>query len=198
MIRGGRQEAPDISGIREDHVERYRHAGFQLRKDDSIQWIMDVGCGVGYGSYILAQEFGFHVIGIDVSEEAIEYGRVHYSHPKITRLALDLKYIEAPKEIHAVVAFEIIEHIEEDKELLTKLRTFSNRLIGSVPNEAVIPHALANNKDHFRHYTREQLVELLASSGWALTGLFSQTGKRGPSAKIMPGGHGRHLIFTAG
>ena len=71
-----RQWGISLDEIRRDHVERYRFAASKLPKG----LVLDVACGCGYGSKLL-HDAGFEVIGIDISEEAIEYAKTHHNGP---------------------------------------------------------------------------------------------------------------------
>jgi protein-L-isoaspartate O-methyltransferase len=60
---GERQVAATVEGIRRDHVARYEWAARQINS----AVVFDFGCGVGYGSAILAARAN-RVIAIDRSE----------------------------------------------------------------------------------------------------------------------------------
>ena len=49
-----RQEATKLSGIRPDHILRYKLAAKIIKAKKLTNLVIDVACGVGYGSYILA------------------------------------------------------------------------------------------------------------------------------------------------
>jgi hypothetical protein len=68
----------------------------------------------------------------------------------------------------------------------------AERLLASVPNEAVYPHAsLVNPQHHVRHYTKAQFEELLTSCGWTVQAWYTQDG---PDAEVRPGDDGMTLI----
>jgi SAM-dependent methyltransferase len=100
--------------------------------------VLDAGCGAGYGSAELART-AESVVGADRAPEAIEFARTHY--------ALDnLRFEEAPCEAlpHAdasfelVVAFEVIEHLEDWRGFLLEVRRVlapNGQLVVSTPNK---------------------------------------------------------------
>jgi 2-polyprenyl-3-methyl-5-hydroxy-6-metoxy-1,4-benzoquinol methylase len=45
--------------------------------------VLDIACGVGYGSQILAQNDPIEIIGCDLLEDKIEYAKKYYTHKKI-------------------------------------------------------------------------------------------------------------------
>lgn len=67
LRNGERQVAPDVSGIRRDHVARYEFVAGRLVPGSRV---LDLACGVGYGAHILAKA-GHKVIAVDASPEAI-------------------------------------------------------------------------------------------------------------------------------
>jgi SAM-dependent methyltransferase len=98
-----------------EHYSRYRFAAEFARG----KRVLDVGCGAGYGTALLA-ETATEAIGFDVSIEAVEYAKAHYGQ-KATFLAGDA--IRFPAEDHSfelVTAFEVIEHIAEYERLIAE------------------------------------------------------------------------------
>lgn len=109
----GKQVAPELGGIREDHIGRYKFAQAFIGEDDVV---LDCACGVGYGSYILATGTGLSSIdAVDIEEQAIAYAKKHYSHEKIEHKAADIFCLELPDEHYDVIcSFETIEHLDGD------------------------------------------------------------------------------------
>jgi 2-polyprenyl-3-methyl-5-hydroxy-6-metoxy-1,4-benzoquinol methylase len=42
------------------------------------KFVLDFGCGCGYGAGLMARNGAAKVIGVDISEEAIQYSRTHF------------------------------------------------------------------------------------------------------------------------
>lgn len=189
MRPGERQVSPTRKGIRRDHVARYEFAARTLPPGSRV---LDLACGVGYGSRILA-EAGHTVIGLDVDANAIAYARQHYAHERARFGEFDASQgsIEQFGAQDAAVCFETIEHIEDPRPMLKQFAQTCARLIASVPNESVFPwrgHAY-----HFRHYTQVQFLALLAECGWHVTGWHGQAGTE---SEPVPDQNGRTLIAT--
>ncbi len=118
-----------------EHLSRYAFAarlGWKKR-------ILDAGCGAGYGSSELAR-VGLRVVGVDVSWEAVEFAAATYRSPNLRFLASSCAALPfAGKSFDLVVAFEVIEHIEEWPSLISEARRVlapGGQFIVSTPNKA--------------------------------------------------------------
>lgn len=191
MNDGERQVAPTLSGIRHDHVARYTWAARDLgpRPRD----VLDVACGIGYGSFVLANH-GHKVHGLDRDAEAIAYGGNFYRHERVSLRCADIDALAGYDTggFDAAVCFEAIEHIENPVPMLREIARLTGVLYASVPNEKVFPYR--GYKYHFRHYTREQFRDLLAEAGWRVTAWFGQAG---PDSDVVPAIEGRTLVVRA-
>lgn len=189
---GERQVAPTPEGIRRDHVARYEFARDLIGADKSV---IDLACGVGYGSAMLAKR-GCSVTAIDLSMEALLYGEQHYGCENIRFVCADIsepsRIPEMAGKYDAAVCFETIEHLEDPLPMLKALRAVACSLIASVPNEAVFP--FRNYKFHHRHYTRADFEALLNEAGWNVT---AWHGQAGPESEVEPAMEGRTLIAVA-
>jgi SAM-dependent methyltransferase len=193
---GERQVAPEIAGIRHDHVARYTWAAELLRGKS----VIDVACGVGYGSWILAEDGQCNVLGIDRASEAVEYARQHYEHGKVHYRCGEASALQDIAEevfpqakIDAAACFETIEHIEDPLPLLKALREKSQLLVASVPNEDFMPFG-PGFTFHYRHYTARQFEALLNAAGWHVESWWGQLDE---SSEVERDRVGRTLIAVA-
>ena len=92
------------------HLQRYQ---FALERIEGTR-VLDLACGVGYGSYVLAQAPAREVTGIDLDPRAIAYGHAHYHRPGLRLLSGDaLKWQNDGAPFDTIVSFETIEHLPE-------------------------------------------------------------------------------------
>lgn len=118
------------------HQSRYLFAA--ARADG--RRVLDLACGTGYGSAILARHGAREVTGIDLSESALEEGRRLFAHPRVHFLQGDAFDPPVSGLFDLVVSFETIEHVPAPERLLDVLAglvTPSGTLICSTPNRAV-------------------------------------------------------------
>lgn len=181
-VQGGgeRQAAVSIDRIRPDHVARY---DFAVSKVGDAQTVLDLACGVGYGSWILAEKSSCaRVIGMDISTEAIAYGREFYKHSKIEFREGNCVATELPSaSIDLVVSFETIEHIPDAPAFLREMRRVlkpGGRLIGSTPNQEQLPFTPESFPFHVRHYLPSELTALLGAEGFAVEHVVSNAHRK--------------------
>jgi ubiquinone/menaquinone biosynthesis C-methylase UbiE len=105
-------------GIVALHLKRYEFA----RPWCEGKEVLDAGCGVGYGSAFLAER-ARRVVGVDRSDEAIEYARRRYASPNVEFEVGDLLRLEQPDHSFDVVSsFETIEHLADQERFLAEVR----------------------------------------------------------------------------
>lgn len=134
----GERYVPAESGeIRYEHLHRY---GWACAAVEGLV-VLDVACGEGYGSAMLARHAA-RVTGIDVSQEAVAHAQEAYQaianlqfvQGSATRLAF------ADASVDAVVSFETLEHLAEQEEMMAELSRVlkpNGFLILSSPNKKV-------------------------------------------------------------
>lgn len=125
--------------------------------------VLDAGCGTGYGSEIIAAAGARRVVGVDISEEAIDYARsssLHAASEFQVGGLHDLPFEDASFDL--AVCFEVIEHVEEQPRAIAQLRRVlkpSGVLAISSPNRDVYP---PGNPHHLHEFVPEELKQVLA------------------------------------
>ena len=183
---GERQVSKTVEGIRRDHVARYEWAAGLLAEGCGA---VDVCCGIGYGTKILADK-GIHAVGLDRDEETIEYAKENYAHGGNGFQLVDVSQIKEFPQTSAVVCFEAVEHIEDPRPMLKAFN--SEVLLVSVPNETVFPNQ--GYAFHHRHYTKVEFESLLNECGWVVSEWW---GQEGPESEVEREVEGRTLIAIA-
>ena len=145
------------------HKVRYRFAQ-QFTVDKKV---LDLGCGVGYGSNILA-DAAREVVGLDISEEAIEYARKNYTRPNLEfRVDNALHCSLESGSFDVVVCLEVIEHLDDYRGLLGEIRRLlkpGGRAIISTPNRRKTSGSLTRpaNPFHRQEWLPGEFTQLLS------------------------------------
>jgi SAM-dependent methyltransferase len=138
----------DVTGREslELHLERYRFAARHARPGR----LLDLACGVGYGTRLLADEAAGvqAALGVDVSERALAYARERYGRPGVEfRLGDGLAFEDAGG-FDTIVSLETIEHVRDPQRLVDRLVSLlrpGGVLVASVPSTPSVdvnPHHL--------------------------------------------------------
>lgn len=149
-----------------EHFARYILAGEFVQGNV----ILDIGCGTGYGTNYLVHRGAKKVIGIDKSPEAIDYAINHYKSNNVEFQVMDVVSMNFQKNnFDVVTAFEIIEHIEEQEDVISHVKNIlknNGLFLISTPNRDANPLGYVNPfhkkelnyiefhdllKNHFKH-----------------------------------------------
>jgi glycosyltransferase involved in cell wall biosynthesis/SAM-dependent methyltransferase len=141
----------------QEHLARYAFAA-QWIKDKRV---LDVGCGVGYGSLWLAQHGASSVLAFDLSTDAISHAREFYHHPNISYQIASATNFDFGQ-FDVITCFELIEHVDDQEAVLSSISAALNEdgiLIISTPR------ALAQKRTHFhtKEFSEHEFRELLES-----------------------------------
>lgn len=133
----GERFIPSEKGrIRLEHYHRYA-AVMELAKGKRV---LDVACGEGFGASLVA-DIARSVIGVDISEEAIQHASVTYAKPNLAFHLGDATSLNFPDgSFDVVVSFETLEHISEQEQMIAQIRrvlTSDGVLVISTPNRPV-------------------------------------------------------------
>ncbi len=146
-----------------EHFSRYAFAA----KHAGGRRALDVGCGVGYG----AAELSFTaatVLGIDCSEEAINYARQHYRAENLRFLVASASQVPCrATEFDLITAFELIEHLEDWRAFLCEMRRLlrpGGLFIVSTPNRSYYAESRAGrgpNPFHRHEFEAQEFADEL-------------------------------------
>ena len=123
--------------------------------------MLDAGCGYGYGSFMLSK-ISKKVVGIDISEEAIQVAEKRYTSPNLVFMVMDVEKMGFHNQFDVIIAFENIEHLENPGLFLGKARFYLEAdgvFIVSTPNKKYT----GENPYHSKEYSREQFEQVLKS-----------------------------------
>lgn len=123
--------------INYEHLHRYGFAKEFVKG----KMILDLACGEGYGSYILAEE-AIKVIGVDIDESTIKHASAKYAKDnlKFMESSITEVTIKGGKLFDVIICFEALEHIEEHRKAMAEVERLlkdDGIFIVSTPNKYV-------------------------------------------------------------
>ncbi len=130
--------------------------------------VLDVACGEGYGSALLAASGATRVTGVDLSPQAIRHARSEYlGVPNLDFIeASCTKMPFADASFDLVVSFETLEHIEPQREFLEEIARVlrpDGLLLLSCPNKLEYSDKRQfANEFHVKELYREELQQLVS------------------------------------
>ncbi len=145
-----------------------RHfAAYSFAKDYLLdKFVLDIGCGEGYGSNYLSG-FAKNVTAIDYDYSAIEHAKNKYRKDNLSFKQLDVRELNSISDkFDAICCFQVIEHITEVGQFLENINALLSEggiFIVSTCNKldsspgSIIPL----NKFHVKEYLFQEFKELL-------------------------------------
>lgn len=149
--------------VYKEHVSRYEFAA-SLAKNKIV---LDIACGVGYGSSYLEEKGAKMVVGGDINRDAIEYAKAHYKRREISFLRLDAMNVPfSESTFDVVVSFETIEHLKDCRRFLSLCKAVLKKnglFICSTPNSLITfsDSGMPLNPFHTREFTLREFRNLL-------------------------------------
>ena len=114
----GERFVPGVAGeIEMEHYHRYYLVSELIKGKD----VLDIACGEGYGSGLMASE-ARSVIGVDIDSTAVEHARAYYRRPNLRFETGSAAAIPLPdRSVDVVVSFETIEHHDQHEEMMREI-----------------------------------------------------------------------------
>ncbi len=161
------------------HIERYE---FAARKAHGARSILDMACGVGYGSRLLKDLVpDATVTGVDCSASAIDYANARYAGEGLNFVLADAMTFEAAT-FDIVTSLETIEHLPDPQTFIgriaAKLLRPGGLFVGSVP----VTPSMDANPHHLQDFTARSFRDLLKAHGLIEADSLSQTQPYSPVA----------------
>ena len=148
------------------HIDRYRFAGEHLQNGS----VLDIACGVGYGSHLMLQEFANKITSItavDRDPTAIDYARTRYPDPRISFLQTDAANFAVPQRFSNIVSLETIEHLPDPVMFIKQMALLlepGGHFIVSAP----ITPSVDANPFHLHDFTKRSLERIFAEQGFSM------------------------------
>lgn len=164
----GERVIPEKStrGLSWVNLQRHQAAYlFALRRTPTAARVLDIGCGVGHGSAMLAKHVA-KAIGLDNSPEAVAYARPRYAAPNLEFQVGDAGSLGLPDlHFHAAISVQVFEHLPDPERHVTEVARVlrnSGTYIIATPNRHTYP--TNENEHHEREYSAEELRDVLSTA----------------------------------
>lgn len=143
-------------------LERYAFAARHVRPGR----LLDIACGVGYGTRFLADRAAqlTGALGVDLSADAVAYANERYANDRTAFLACDAMQFEDAEGFETIVSIETIEHLPDPEGFVDRLIGLlrpGGHLVGSVP----ITPSVDANPHHLHDFTDRSFHRLFAHRG---------------------------------
>lgn len=140
------------------HLERYTFAKSYTQR----RRVLDIACGVGYGSAYLAENCPEieEIVGVDLDADAIKYAKRNYKNSKIEFICQDALTFQPKVLFDTIISLETIEHLPNPDAFLQHLKTLlspGGTLITSVPTTL----STDANPYHLNDFTQKSFRELI-------------------------------------
>jgi len=139
--------------------------------------VLDLACGIGYGSRILRSSGSKESIGVDLSRNAIAYAGMHY--PECNFFVMDATQPGFCRGIFDVIcSFETIEHVRKYEKYLSEMKNLlkpGGLFIISTPlKEAWSPYGNRSaNIYHIKEFSQKEFCSVIGSF-FHIVGLYGQ------------------------
>lgn len=159
---GERLETFVFNDVTIEHLHRYALAKEFIKN----KIVLDIACGEGYGSNILAQDAN-SVIGVDIDQETITHAIKKYQKKNLSFLQGSVENIPcAPHSFDVIISFETLEHTAEHTKMLEEIKRVlkpGGILIISTPEKKAYTELLGSysNPFHKKELYKKEFSELL-------------------------------------
>lgn len=152
---------------------RYYQWTFSLIESHLGQRVLDVGCGIGNFTQLLAGRCR-DVVAVDGDEQSIQALTYLLSdHSNVRALTADLPTVELVQltggRFDSIVSLDFLEHVEDDAALLRSfcdIAARDTRLILKVPSSPGLFGGIDVASGHYRRYSMDSLRDVLSRGGW--------------------------------
>ncbi len=156
------------SNLYAQHLARYRAVAAKVAGCS----VLDVACGAGYGSKILADAGAREIVGIDRDPAVIDYAVRHYSDDAIVFRTGTLDMLSRAG-FDVIACLETLEHVEEPTEFLHGLAARLTPGGALFVSATTVPTRLLYQY-HLHDFSEDEFLRLIETSGFRIDDVLRQ------------------------
>lgn len=136
----------------------------------SFQSFLEIGCGTGYVLSGVARQYpDTKLYGSEIFIDGLAFASARV--PSAELMQMDARHIPFHEEVDVVGAFDVLEHIEEDEQVLDEIRNAlkpDGILMISVPQHRWLWSPADDHACHVRRYTAGELHKKIRAAGFEI------------------------------
>lgn len=134
----------------------------------SAKNFLEIGCGTGFVLSGISERLPhLELCGSELFEDGLYYARKRVTNARL--LQLDARKLPYRESFDVIGAFDVIEHIEEDEQVLHEMHKASRQgIILTVPQHPFLWSHLDEVSCHKRRYTRDELTRKVEAAGFTV------------------------------
>lgn len=146
-----------------EHIHRYNEV---INRLNGNEFVLDIACGTGYGTFLLSQNTTSNVIGGDLSKDAIKLCHENWSNPNLSYSVMDGVNLPFDDSFFDVlVSFETIEHTKKYNKMITEFKRVlkpEGFILLSTPNRVInSPSGIVTNPYHSQEWNYNEFITIL-------------------------------------
>lgn len=131
---------------------------------------LEIGCGTGFVLSAVRRRFpGLRLAGSEVFASGLDFARGRL--PGVELFQMDARRLPFDGEFDVIGAFDVLEHIEDDRRVLGEMFRACRAgggVILTVPQHRFLWSVVDDYAYHKRRYARREMVEKMESAGFAV------------------------------
>ncbi len=131
---------------------------------------LEIGCGTGNFIQQILELESIHITGSEVYLKGLKYAQKNI--PNVDFIQLDISQGKINERFDLIVAFDVLEHIDDDNSSLENINQMLNQggsVIISVPQHMFLWSKLDDIVKHKRRYSRQELLAKVKANGFEIS-----------------------------
>jgi len=96
---------------------------FFINRIQSEERVLDMGCGIGYLAYDVAEKTGALILGVDINPDNISQAINQFSHPNIHYQVADIQKFVPEEHFDVIILSNVLEHLPARPKFLQRMQT---------------------------------------------------------------------------